>query len=515
MPCRDLGSPETLRLAGGWLKDCTSQHPGCCAASGHFRPRRLIDTTRCGADEVVKLDTDTAIVDLPYLTLSYCWGGDQKGKTLQANLISRMHGFNLRDQPKTIQDAVAVTRALGIRFVWVDSLCIVQDDEDDKVHEITRMHDIYRHSHLTISASRSSSSQEGFLNFCTPVDPIRLTYRGPDGILGSVILSSPDLRREPIHSRAWTLQEHALSARLLIFGTFGMRWVCRAGQYRDGEQENYRAVRNMLAEQLLDPQSSNPIGLWHDVVVGYSSRGLTNIEDRLPAVSAMATMNSATRKADDQYLAGLWMNSLPRDLLWNVPTTGVDWARGERVQHSGFPSWSWASIRGPIGGFTPLGREDVVTLRPISFDVELRNATAPFGQVKSGRLTLEGFMFVVRGSVDHRLPDASGRPSGLQLVSDAVVDVQCCGSHPQDETRDTTSFKVSMDHPADTASPEGHYCLEVMSDPNNPRTSTGLLLRPTGVHENTFTRVGHYWPPFPRDLTETRLWAQRLTVDIV
>lgn len=466
---------------------------------------------------MVRLDTDTLTEDLPYATLSYCWGGDQEGKTLRANLSSRLDGFDLSGQPKTIQDAVKISRALGIRFVWIDSLCIVQDDDDDKVHEITRMHDIYRYSYLTISASRASSSQKGFLSLCKPVDPIRLAYRGPDGRLGSVILSSVDMVREPIHSRAWTLQEHALSARLLIFGTFGMRWVCRAGPRRDSEQENSGHFRNRIAEHLHAPTStSNLVGEWHDLVVGYSSRALTNVDDRLPAVSAMATMHSTVRK-DSRYLAGLWSDSLPRDLLWNVFST-TNWAGGLRNQHSSFPSWSWASVRGPIGGFTPMEHEDVVTISVFNSDVTLRNATAPFGQVESGSLVVEGRLFVVRQS-SHQTMDFVN--SGNERVSDAyqnaVVHVQCCRSEPGDDTGDMAAFDIGMDYPTQAKSLKGYYCLEIMSDSSNPRTSKGLLLRPVhiGSREMLSTRVGQYTPTFPKDTADIKAWAQQFKMTII
>lgn len=490
----------------------------CCNPhKSKFRPRRLIDTESCGAAGVVKLDTDTLIDDLPYATLSYCWGGDQEGKTLRANLPSRLQGFNLKDQPKTIQDAVTMTRALGIRFVWVDSLCIVQDDNDDKVHEITRMHDIYRFSYLTISAARASSSQEGFLNHCKPVDPIRLAYRGPDGTLGSIILSSCRMVREPIHSRAWTLQEHTLSTRLLIFGTFGMRWVCRSGKCSDGEQENTHHFRNKLAEHLHIPAESGSslVGEWHDLVVGYSSRGLTNVDDRLPAISAMATMHSAARK-DSRYLAGLWSDSLPRDLLWNLFST-VNWAGGHCDQQPGFPSWSWASVRGPIAGFTPKENVDVVTLSVINSHVTLQNATAPFGQVKSGKLIVEGLLFVVRRSFHHEMEfvNSHGRLPGA--YQEAVVHAQSCRSLLDENTGEIAVFQAGMDYPTKIKSLEGYYCLEVMSDTNNPRTSKGLLLKPinTTSSERLFMRVGQYTPTTPKDTASVESWAQKFKVAIV
>lgn len=98
-----------------------------------------------------------------YLTLSYVWGGDQIHKTTTANLSSYEQGIAASLLHSTIRDAIYVTHMLGFRWLWIDSLCIIQDSDEDKAHEIGRMHHIYRYSHLTIMAASANGVSESFL----------------------------------------------------------------------------------------------------------------------------------------------------------------------------------------------------------------------------------------------------------------------------------------------------------------------------------------------------------------
>lgn len=326
------------------------------------------------------------------------WGGDQVGKTLKSNIDARTRSFSLADQPKSIRDAVKVTKELGFEYLWVDSLCIVQDDEDDKAQEIGKMHSVYQNAELTISAARSKGSKDGFLDLCRPLASVRFKYRGPDGTLGTVIanlkiyhISEP---AEPIHGRGWTLQEHLLSKRLLIFGTFGLRWVCQGGSYLDGVQENASGTKTEISEQVSGRGNPAISMQWGDLVDAFTSRALTDYKDRLPAISAIAASYAAKRKPGP-YLAGLWTDSLHDDLLWQVSDDEVD---SSRDQHSGFPTWSWASMSRPIeyGDYTLHNRVTVVTLEFVSAHVVPMFTGAPFAQVKQGSLRVKGHLAPVQ-----------------------------------------------------------------------------------------------------------------------
>ena len=98
-----------------------------------------------------------------YAALSYCWGGDQESKTVRVRLEERCKGFPLAELPKTIQDAIVTARRLELPFLWVDAICIVQDDPADKKRELAIMDQIYSGALLTIVAARAGTANNGFL----------------------------------------------------------------------------------------------------------------------------------------------------------------------------------------------------------------------------------------------------------------------------------------------------------------------------------------------------------------
>ncbi|KAF3762961.1 HET-domain-containing protein, partial [Cryphonectria parasitica EP155] len=463
-----------LHLAKTWLKDCITTH-SICQNHGHastFRPLRLIDVQQDDPN-TIRLDTTTSDEHLQYVALSYCWGGDQLGKTLRANLDTRTEGFSLSDSPATIRDAVSVTRQLGVRFIWIDSLCIVQDDDDDKNIEITRMHDIYQHAAVTLSAARATSSQQGFLNVC-----------------------SPPLLMEPIHSRAWTMQEHVLSRRLLIFGTFGVRWTCSAGRQLDNTQENGNQINNLIAEFLLGPNSKTQYGestitpdTWRDTVSNYSVRALTNPEDQLLAISAIATLHAAARPRD-RYLAGLWADSVAKGLLWNVRSV----EKSSRSQDPQFPSWSWASVRAAVFFAATLSSaEERVTMRLVSYDIILSNKTVPLGHVIRGSLDIEGNLFVIRGAQ----PD-------LRFRSDTIL-LGACEAFDEH----VVPFHASLDLLTPLDSLVGLVCLELISTLDDFSNSYGLILCAEAGSTVSFSRVGIF-TRFPGPLSDRNpAWKER------
>ncbi|KAK4445202.1 heterokaryon incompatibility protein-domain-containing protein [Podospora aff. communis PSN243] len=360
-----------------------------------FQPKRLIDVGDAGSPTVrlvPGLITSSSLTpDMLYVALSYCWGtGVHEHTTTTSNLAERLIGLDLSKMPQTLQDAVETTRKIGFQRLWVDSLCIVQDDENDKAAQIGDMHKIYASAALTISAAKSSSSDEGFLTPCwPPSQSFRLRYKTPTQDHGSVVLARYHRRGgEPIHNRAWTLQEHLLSARLLVFGTHGLRWSCRTAKHYNGAQhapdysynmaeQTYRAGKIPMASELASAGASwghRSGASWQQLVEEFCRRSLTYPEDRLPALSAIAAKYS--EMGAGRYLAGLWESSIHSDLLWSVlPSEGRN-PRYSRDNCSGFPTWSWASMGGsaawngavytePPGSKTPSG--DKLTIHSSSW----------------------------------------------------------------------------------------------------------------------------------------------------
>ncbi|EEU37272.1 uncharacterized protein NECHADRAFT_8528, partial [Fusarium vanettenii 77-13-4] len=146
-----------------WISEC-AQHPTCAPPSYSTRlPTRLLDIL-AGDGGCIKLyETHEDDKDM-YIALSHCWGPKglpDEAKTTNATKEDRKRGIRIEDLPKSFQDAITICRALGVRYLWIDSLCIIQQDKDDWEKECSRMRDVYKNSYLTISVARSRESSEG------------------------------------------------------------------------------------------------------------------------------------------------------------------------------------------------------------------------------------------------------------------------------------------------------------------------------------------------------------------
>ncbi|KAH6847555.1 heterokaryon incompatibility protein-domain-containing protein [Chaetomium sp. MPI-CAGE-AT-0009] len=222
-----------------------------------------------------------------YAALSHRWGAEIRRLTTEtATLGQRMQEIPFADLPKTFRDAVTVCRALGIEYLWIDSLCIIQDDSKNWEKEALRMADIYSNSVVTISADDAEDATEGFL---IPRDN----------------LASQPTRL--LDTRGWTFQERLLAPRTLHYTAAELVFECQAD-------------------------------IWAAIVDNYTSRALTYDKDRLPAIAGVATAMQPHSLED--YYVGMWSQQLKWSLLRRVPRE----ATSRRHQQPGYaPTWSWAS----------------------------------------------------------------------------------------------------------------------------------------------------------------------------
>jgi len=400
----DISSDDSFEFVLHRLQYCKRNHPQCSQRSPTFQPSRLIHCADIDG-QLQLLEHDQAVPNsspVGYVALSYCWGSLGFFKTTRTNIDQLKRGFRLSDLPKTIQDAIYVTRQLGIPYIWIDALCIVQDDTADWEKESGMMADVYSNAHVTLAALSAASVTEGFLHLNRT--PVRITriLSGEDGVTTVLVaqekirtglhasslqndwnptLGTQDGDFDPVQKRGWCFQEETLSRRFVAYSRHEIQWSCRTElscqcQPLDYD-ENPRAI----------PQTwnlrDNPFRYWAEMLPSYSNRSLTFLNDKLPAISGLARQIQRITAAD--YVAGIWLHDLKRSLGWTLQDDVTSCPSTYRA-----PSFSWASIDSPIFMATaadPL--PGIVSV--VSWDVKLKGQD-PFGEIKHASLTVSGFV---------------------------------------------------------------------------------------------------------------------------
>lgn len=355
-----------------------------------------------------------------YCCLSYIWGGPQEILTTTLNLEA--HQIVIPSFPRTIQDAISVVRSLGFRYLWVDALCIIQNDENDKAKEINQMGQYYKNATITISACKTSSVNDGFLED----RPIRhaccLPMYLPTGN-GNIWLRKdldkmhrPGWDKDRLDTRGWAFQETVLSPRLLRYGATELIWKCHT--------ENFKPVwptyafflegRHELIPSTIFGLPRNPKGnefrlrnsQWIGLVRLYSGMKLTFWRDRLPALAGI--VKELHEIWQDEYLAGTWRRLLIKQIAWRKSFGTKGCSTSPIIEN--LPSWSWASFPGEVE-FESILTEDAEL---IDYSIELSNHMAPFGDVNSGILYLRAVLveadsFLDLCDFDYAQPDDSLR----------------------------------------------------------------------------------------------------------
>ncbi|KAF2026724.1 HET-domain-containing protein, partial [Setomelanomma holmii] len=271
--------------------------------------------------------------------LSYCWGGSQPMTTTSLTAQDFTNGIAFCQLPRTLRDAMTVTGTLGLQYVWIDCLCISQDDPTDLSREIARMADIFQGASVIISAACSSSVYDGFLVECT-LPPIK---RSPNTPSGTILLEQErrayDPAEDPINLRAWTLQEHFLSRRTPVFGTRELWWTCEDAVSFDTLPT--KRFDHVPAIQRKRGDDRFALDYWRSIVHDYTRRFLTWPNDKLPAIAGVAQIYAGFFNCS--YLAGLCQYSLHSELMWCSNRSDITRPLAHRA-----PSWSWASVDGEI-----------------------------------------------------------------------------------------------------------------------------------------------------------------------
>ncbi|KAI1379041.1 heterokaryon incompatibility protein-domain-containing protein [Hypoxylon crocopeplum] len=372
-------SIQCLSFVRSALNQCLEKHADCGQSPDDPElPTRVLDLG--DNDSQIKLLEPKPGTRARYAALSHCWGARAKRlETKQATLETLKSTVPWADLPPTFQDAADVARCLGLRYLWIDSLCIVQDSAADWEVESSRMAGVYRDASVTIAAVSSASSDDPFLKPRNPGLRGMLLGLGisraeqqmtPEelGLVAPQVESAPffalgirplavHATAGPLSDRAWTFQEEKLSSRILRFSETELSFECRRGiacecdmygaEYNRGPSAPPLPPLHGLAaleegspsaEMLrrLPPQL-NPFLAWQSRVAEYSKRKLTFASDKLPALAGLATIcHTITKSA---YLAGIWRDHFVLDLLWHPTGTRTQAERPQFPQAEGPASW--------------------------------------------------------------------------------------------------------------------------------------------------------------------------------
>ncbi|KXH36815.1 serine/threonine protein kinase-44 [Colletotrichum salicis] len=228
------GSPAHIAVLSTWMRVCDDTHDCSPTSNDTFLPTRVIDVRSEGSESCQLLCADRGQTNPgKYLALSHRWGAPDQHKkfcTLKENLGSFKEDIKITELPQTFQDAIKVTRSLGIGYLWIDSLCIVQDDPRDWERESRLMEQVYSSAYATLAASCASGTEDGFLRSrpgrrCVTLESDRGSYY----VCESVDDFGRDIEQGELNKRAWILQERALSRRTIYFSENQTYWECGRG----------------------------------------------------------------------------------------------------------------------------------------------------------------------------------------------------------------------------------------------------------------------------------------------
>ncbi|KAF5507875.1 hypothetical protein CGCA056_v013034 [Colletotrichum aenigma] len=412
-------SPASMDLIRKWLSNCDMNHKCGIMDLPDSMPSLVIDVSDPGRSRLLRVPEN---MRERYIALSYCWGGVSQAVMLRtSNMSDLTSSIDAQKLDPTIRDSIIVTRELGFKFLWIDALCIIQDDYDDKVKELRRMGDIYQNATFTIVASAAKDVKEGFLGKraptyettgnpdgqVQPVFEVQAEVDGPTGHEQQTMILIPDKldEMEPWYERAWTLQELLFSRRRLQYRARQTTWICYCSESLvedcDGwvggmgntylnysDQYLFRELMALLRGGESAPPKTEILSHWYDLVEVYSGRKLSHRADRFPAISGIAREFAAL--LEDQYICGLWRSDLARGLMWFSTLMEGDAVLGYK---SG-PSWSWASFEGRASWMPQRHTHwrQNQDFEILSDDIQPVSDVEPFGEVNVAELHLRGLI---------------------------------------------------------------------------------------------------------------------------
>ncbi|KAG8157042.1 hypothetical protein KVR01_013032 [Diaporthe batatas] len=454
-PSGDTSSGRAFSTLDQWLSHCQTEHTKCNSWSGGTLPRRVLEIQ--SVQPLCVRVVENCSQKEKYACLSYRWGPETKSKSLNKGNLEKYKAAIPQDKLyPLVKDAITAADRLGLRYIWIDSYCILQDDTEDWETEAANM------------ASMFSTSKPEDLG-------AQVTERGGESVFVRKRLSNPS---GTTLDRAWVFQERLLSNRVIYFTKHEVAWECRERSWCECESCN-----DEFSSWLGPPSVPKVLQQlkWEDIAKVYDSKILTEEKDRLPALAGVARRHGELRGWT--YLAGLWKEEIPTALLWKK--LGHKGARPLRQQLEVAPTWSWASL--PRGKLFFHGRP-LTSVRLIGY-----NRSPPDGDIYTAtgqtEITVQGPVLDVRIYHQGQLREDEG-PKLIGKIGNAFLTIT---PDFDMKPKDPTKYQAVVDGTLGS--------LLLLYDETDPDTRGGsyrdcifgvLLLQKTDANGGkvTFERVG-------------------------
>lgn len=414
---------------------------------------------------------------------------------LTNNVGARKERIDWDELTKTFQDAVLIARKLGVPYIWIDSLCIMQDSASDWAFEASRMASVYKSAYLVAAATASRNGDDGFFNPRSPSYDIAACVG--HGELENVHVQRQICHRTiverqmttdtmPLLDRAWCFQERLLARRIIHFTEAEIMWECHEKLWCECkviQNPSFHAktpttgnFKLSYASAMSKPDIDTRLKAWAMVVAEYSRRALTEPTDRLPAISGIAKDIALPEMG--RYLAGIWECQLPQALLWEQRDGLLERQAsvGARPLQYQAPTWSWASISS--SALLASDKYDRLTCKLVKADCKLVSQD-PYGQVSYGYMRLVGPTTTVFLHRTDRLLEGVG---GIYRT--------CRGREVSSD-----DLGLSIDRDIDLTADLIHSKILVVTNEEGPepkarRWWSGLVLVPSATHETCWERIG-------------------------
>ncbi|KAJ9616389.1 hypothetical protein H2200_000107 [Cladophialophora chaetospira] len=393
VPLDKTDSPESYRSLKFWLNQCNSRHQ-CIAPELPVLPKRVLKIQ----PDRINLHLSREDERSRYATVSHRWGSfDEHFVLTLENLEALNQEIPWSQLPKTAQDAIEICRELGIEYLWIDSLCIIQRHQPDWQDQSGKMGGVYGQSYLNIAAMdsvdsnggcfRTTGSDQRYPAHEIPDHPTLRIQQQPHFTHFDFGANYPTTDRSPpLLRRCWVLQERLLSPRCVYYGKDELLWECKAGADCFCGGTNVIAQFKGFHHHSMTEKGDPLPFVWMRITERYSCLDLTHDSDRAIALSGIAQEAAASGRGG-KYLAGMWWKNLAHQLLWEVVSNH------RRPSEYLAPSWSWLSVFGRINyGYIRMDFHG----HGARFDVEIADAAVVAskpdgtGKIESAYLLLIG-----------------------------------------------------------------------------------------------------------------------------